>query len=439
MTTTSLVSSILALLLAAMPATLGFAEPTNFIREVHFGETPVRVNGWRSHFTFDPPRKHPADSGGPLQSPLAVPESTDASRPAAMFGRMEDQPAAALKLPSLEELKVPRVAGLPGVTLAQAGTPAPQPKAPADCAALEDDLFIDLKEVVKAGCTPSEKQIAKLLDNPVSNLVALWVQFDAVQLRVPQTGDTEVLYKLQVIPTFPLSLGSSDWILVNRVVFPFYSAPINKGFGDFVGLTPTAILSNPSFSGVLADPFARTTGFGDLVYVGLLAPKESTKLGATGGRLIWGVGPTLMVPTASEAVLGTGKVSLGPAAVVAYLGPEWTFGLFPQHWWSVGGNPTRADVAFTNIQYFVSYAPPWDPKAQWRIGLSPNIAIDWKARGDKITVPVGLGIGRMLSIGQLPVQVHIEAEYAVIHPHDRAGSRWDFRFYFIPVIPTFLF
>jgi hypothetical protein len=204
-------------------------------------------------------------------------------------------------------------------------------------------------------------------------------------------------------------------------------------------LAPDAILSNPSFSGVLADPYDRTTGFGDMVYVGLLAPKTSLKIEATGGMLIWGAGPTMMFPTASEAVLGTGKFSLGPAAVVGYLGPEWSVGLFPQHWWSVGGDPQRAAVSVTNLQYFLYYAPPWDAKAQWRIGMSPNITINWTARGDKLTVPVGLGIGRLFNIGPLPVQVYIEAEYAVIHPDDRAGSRWDIRLYLTPVLPTFLF
>jgi hypothetical protein len=447
--TPSLVASILAVLLAAMPATRVFAGQTNPVREVQFDETPVRTNRSLSHlatgphqaytFRFDPPRTRPADTGVQIQRLLAVPGGTDPAPSAGTFGRMAAATSTTMTLPPLEELRVPAVTGRQWVSVAQAGPPAPGQKAPVDCAALVEDLFIDLKEVVKAGCMPSEKQIAKLLDNPVGNFVALPVQVDAVQVKVPQTGETEVLYKLQFTPTFPISLGRSDWNLINRVVFPVYSAPLNKGVGDLVGLTPGAILSSPSFSSVLADPYDRTTGFGDMVYVGLLAPKKSLKIAATGGMLIWGAGPTMMFPTASEAVLGTGKFSLGPAAAVGYLGPEWTVGLFPQHWWSVGGNSQRAEVNLTNLQYFLFYAPPWDPKAQWRIGMSPNITINWTARGDKLTVPVGLGIGRLFSLGPLPVQVTIEAEYAVIHPDDKAGSRWDVRVYLTPVIPAFLF
>ena len=432
-----------------MPATRVFAEQTNLVREVQFDETHGGTNRSLSHratdphqayaFTFDPPRTHPADTEVPIPRRLAVPGGTDPAPSAGTFGRMAAPTATPLTLPPRGDLRVPVVTGRQRVSVAQAGPPAPEQQASVDCAALVEDLFIDLKEVVRAGCMPSEKQIAKLLDNPVGNFVALPVQIDAVQIRIPQTGDTEWLYKFQFTPTFPISLGPSDWNLINRVVFPVYSAPLNKGFGDLIGLAPDAILSSPSFSSALADPYDRTTGFGDLVYIGLLAPKQSIKIDATGGMLIWGVGPTMMFPTASEAVLGTGKFSLGPAAVAGYLGSEWTFGLFPQHWWSVGGNPQRAAVSVTNLQYFLYYAPPWDPKAQWRIGMSPNITINWKARGDKVTVPVGLGIGRMFSIGLLPVRVDVEAEYAVIHPDDKAGSRWDVRLYLTPVLPTFLF
>ena len=353
--------------------------------------------------------------------------------------RLMDDPAfATSKLPPIAQLNVPDLAGTEKTTLAQAGTPAPDRKKTVDCAALQQDLFIDLKEVVKAGCTPSEAQIAKLMDNPVGNFAAVFFQSDYIQFEGPRT-DTKVVHKLQIMPTFPISLGS-DWNLINRVVFPFLSVPVNKGFGECMGATPGSILTDcPNFPGLLADPYDRTTGFSDLTYVGLAAPKKPIKIESTGGAIIWGVGATSMFPTASEDVLGTGKYNLGPSAVVGYLGREWIFGIFPQHWWSVGGTSKRADVNLTNIQYFLYYVPPWDPKAQWRIGMSPTISIDWKAKGDKLTFPVGLGIERMFEIGQLPVFIQLEVEYSVIHPEDRIGSRWDFRLNIIPVIPTFLF
>ena len=336
------------------------------------------------------------------------------------------------------QLSVTDSVGTEKTTLAQNGTPAPDQKKTVDCAALQQDLFIDLKEVVKAGCTPSQAQIAKLMDNPVGNLVAVFFQYDYTQFKGPRI-DTKVVHKLQIIPMFPINLGS-DWNLINRVVFPFLSVPVNKGFGKCMGAAPGSILAScPNFPSLLADPFDRTTGFSDLTYVGLASPKKPIKIESTGGKVIWGIGPTSMFPTASQDVLGTGKFSLGPSAVVGYLGREWLFGIFPQHWWSVGGESKRADVNLTNIQYFLYYVPPWDPKAQWRIGMSPTVSIDWKAKGDKLTFPVGLGIERMFAIGQLPVFIQLEVAYSVIHPEDKVGSRWNFRLNIIPVIPTFLF
>jgi len=311
-------------------------------------------------------------------------------------------------------------------------------KPPVDCAALRQDLFIDLKEVVKAGCTPSEAQIATLLENPVSNLVAVPFQYDYIQLKAPSADITKPLHRFQIMPTFPLGLGR-DWNLINRVVFPFLRVPINEGFGDCIGMAPGWINTCPSFPDALADPFKPTGGFGDMIYVGLVSPKKVIKIESTGGAVLWGVGPTTMFPTASDEVLGFGKYGLGPAGVVAYLGRTWTLGIFAQQWWSIAGDSRRNDISLANIQYFVYYKPPWNPEAQWRIGMSPNISINWKAEGDKTVLPIGLGISRMIQIGPLPVEISIEADYSVLHPDDKPGSRWDIRVYFVPVIPTFMF
>jgi len=329
------------------------------------------------------------------------------------------------------------------IAVAAAGTwgyaqEAPAPKSER-CAALEQDLFIDLKEVVKAGCTPSMAQISKLLENPVANFVSIPFQYDYITLNGPNIPDTKTVHRLQITPTFPVSLGR-NWSLINRVVVPWLSMPINKEFGDCVGMAASEILSCPSFPVALQDPFDRTTGFGDMVYVGVVAPKKSIKIESTGGVVIWGVGTTTVFPTASEEVLGTGKYSLGPTAVFGYLGRTWTAAIFPQQWWSVGGNDSRSNVNFTNIQYFIYYAPPGlDPDAAWRIGMSPNISINWEAEGDKVTFPIGLGVSRMINIGPLPVNISGEVDYSVIHPGDKAGSRWNARIYVTAVMPTFVF
>ena len=122
--------------------------------------------------------------------------------------------------------------------------------------------------------------------------------------------------------------------------------------GNLIGMSPYGVLTDRDFPDVVNDPFDRTSGFGDLAYVGVFSPKQPIRF-ANGGKMVWGFGPTAMFPTAEKDVLGTGKYALGPAFVAAYLGEDWTLGFFPQHWWSVGGDSRRKDVSLTNIQYFI--------------------------------------------------------------------------------------
>ncbi|WP_047336702.1 hypothetical protein [Pseudomonas protegens] len=307
---------------------------------------------------------------------------------------------------------------------------------PETCRQLQENFDIDLKQVVKAGCEPSTEQIAKLMDNPVGNLVLLFNQFDYTALKGPHSNGTRYLGKYSFMPTFPISLGE-DWNLINRLPISYVSAPVNRKAGKLVGLSPYEVLSDRDFPALIEDPFQRTSGFGDLAYVGVFSPKEPLRF-AGGGKLVWGVGPTAMFPTAEQDVLGTGKYSLGPAFVAAYLGPDWTLGVFPQHWWSVAGDGRRKDVSLSNIQYFIQRALPGP--AQWRIGMTPNVTVNWKADGgNKVTFPIGLGAGRIFNVGKLPVRISGEVQYSAIHPDDQIGSGWNFRLSFIPVIPTFMF
>lgn len=308
---------------------------------------------------------------------------------------------------------------------------------PEKCHQLQQDFDIDLKEVVKAGCEPSTEQISRLMDNPVGNLVLLFNQYDYTALKGPHSNGTRMLGKYSFMPTFPISLGE-DWNLINRLPISYVSAPVNRKAGNLIGMGPNEILHDRGdFTSVVQDPFDRTSGFGDLAYVGVFSPKEPIRF-AGGGKMVWGFGPTAMFPTAEEDVLGTGKYSLGPAFVAAYLGPDWTLGVFPQHWWSVGGDSKRKDVSLTNVQYFIQRAIP-GPE-QWRIGMTPNVTVNWKAEGgNKVTFPIGIGAGRIFNFGKLPVRISGEIQYSAIHPDDLISSRWNFRLSFIPVIPTFMF
>ena len=88
-------------------------------------------------------------------------------------------------------------------------------------------------------------------------------------------------------------------------------------------------------------------------------------------------------------------------------------GLFPQYWWSVSGTNRRREMSQANIQYFI-----WRSLGGgWQLGMSPNITYDRKADGPNAwTVPIGLGVTKVVKFGKLPVKFQIEAQAMVIHP-----------------------
>jgi hypothetical protein len=276
--------------------------------------------------------------------------------------------------------------------------------------------------------------ISEAMNNPISELIIAWNQFDAMQIHFPGTSlyheRDEWAYRYQFVPTFPVPLGE-HWNWVSRVVVPVVSVPLKQEVGKLLQLDPGGNLRPGRALPSDLDPFGRTTGFGDMAYVGLVGPKQAPKV--AGGRLFLAAGPTFLFPSASEAILGQGKWQAGPSFAAGLITEHWRMGVFPQQWWSFAGDDHRQSVSQLNLQYFLFYAPT----PNWDIGMSPNMFVNWNATsGNKLTFPIGLGIHRNFSISQLPVSLGIEAHYSVVHPNDSPGPRWDVRIYFMPLVPA---
>ena len=299
-----------------------------------------------------------------------------------------------------------------------------------DCDALLEDSEVDLDRAVDAGCQLTPEQISRLMDNPVGEMISVPLQYDRLTVEEPIFGTDQTIETIKLIPTFPIRMG--DWNLVNRVVLPFVKLPVDDAAFDLASFDPQSLDAQLEGPPNIPDPFAgSTSGFSDIVYVGLLTPKKTNKIG--NGKLIWAVGPTVVIPTASKDYLGQGKLQVGPAAALAYLGKDWTLGLFPQHWWSVAGDDDRRSVSKTNIQYFIYRRLP----DQWSIGASPTISIDWKQdEGSRVNLPIGLGVNKTTFLGRLPVRLGVEASYYVLRADNGLKPEFGLTFSITPSIPA---
>jgi hypothetical protein len=114
------------------------------------------------------------------------------------------------------------------------------------------------------------------------------------------------------------------------------------------------------------------------------------------------------------------------------MGKEWIVGGLLNQWWSFAGQDNRPETSSMNFQYFLYYLIP----GGWQVGMSPNIQVNWKAEpGNKLTLPIGFGAGKLFKIGKLPLKLTLEIDYALVKPEDY-GQRWTIRFQMIPVIPA---
>lgn len=241
---------------------------------------------------------------------------------------------------------------------------------------------------------------------------------------------------------FPKKLND-DWNLINRVVWTVPSVPIDQDKVDDLGS------SGPSFSpgtpgapgsGSLIDAIGgRTTGWGDMYYVGLFAPNKGIDM--LSGKFLWGAGFDVSFPTGTEDVLTSNKWSAGPSGLAVYMGETWKLGGLVQQYWDFAGKDKDSngfpvsDVNTTNLQYFAFYSL----NATDSIGASPNIIVDWEAdNGDRLTLPLGIGYSTTKKFGNVPVRMGLEFHYNVVRP-DNVGADWNVRFYLIPAAPSALF
>src|SRR5262245_34691897 len=77
-----------------------------------------------------------------------------------------------------------------------------------------------------------------------------------------------------------------------------------------------------------------TNGIGDSTQSLFLSPAHPR-------TLIWGVGPVFTIPSATDTILGTGKVLLAPTAVILVTPRPSVIGVLVNNQWSVGGDPNR--------------------------------------------------------------------------------------------------
>ena len=253
-------------------------------------------------------------------------------------------------------------------------------------------VFLSFVLLVGTGIVPAEQagggDLRAATQNPISAMYSLPFKFSFD--NGADNGDANML---NIQPVLPVTVG--DWNLVSRIIIPLADAP-----GGIPGLPSNPGVGDPSESG-------RTSGLGDINYSIFFNPLE------TKGSLIWGIGGSVTAPTASDDRLGSGKWSAGPTAV-GLVQPGWgTYGLLLRHLWSFAGDDDRRGVSQSLLEPFVNY----NLDNGWYLISDSVVTVDWKIdSGDKVTLPLGGGVGKIFKIGKQAMNARVEAYSNVVKP-----------------------
>ena len=249
-------------------------------------------------------------------------------------------------------------------------------------------------------------ELSKEIANPLAQIWNLSFQYNYTKIKGDLVDGNEHIQTGLFQPVLPIPLGD-QYTFFARPVVTYIEGPTGLGI---TGGTP----SNPIGQGT-----KRSAEFGDLILpVGI---GEVNTLGWS-----WGLGATFIFPTSQNDLLGSHQYQAGPTALALWANDDWMIGAHLQHWRGFADDGKsnndplikaahERDLNHTDVQYFIVHHLP----NAWQLRASPHVTMDWEASsGNKLTLPIGIGIGKMFKIGPMPVMLMAEYQKSVISPDD---------------------
>jgi hypothetical protein len=243
--------------------------------------------------------------------------------------------------------------------------------------------FIAMAQEKLAPAATDAAELAKKLANPVASLISLPFQ-NNTDVGIGEFNGSKNTLNIQ--PVIPIKL-SPKLNLIARVVLP--------------------LISQHNVTG----KDSHDSGLSDAVVSAFFSPAEAKN------GVVWGAGPAFLVPTATDDLLGTKKLGVGPTALVLKQTHGWTYGALVNQIWSVTGDENRANVNQLYLQPFLTHN--W--KSGAGVGLTGEITQNWE--GSTTTAFIVPTISGITKLGKQIISLAVGPRIQVAAPN---GNKADF-------------
>jgi hypothetical protein len=206
-------------------------------------------------------------------------------------------------------------------------------------------------------------ELARKLANPLANIHAILYENDVFFFNSENGKNKGELYSFQLKPVWAVDVEEEGYSVIFRAIIPLN--------GRFRSVT---------------DNFGRIWGLGDMGLEIFIAPKTSS-------TWKWGIGPQFSFETRSQPQLGGTGYGIGlTGVIVGSISSQISLALLANQAWSLDSKHSIA-----SIQPFLSYHFRSVPGLH--IHYRQATTINWKTRGAKVNLPIGVGIGRTWAFG----------------------------------------
>jgi len=235
----------------------------------------------------------------------------------------------------------------------------------------------------------SVEEMTKKRQNPVEGLRSIYLQ----SVLIPNTGEGGTAQSYSVQPVYPFKLGE-NLKLITYTIIPVQYLP-------------------------KLDPAGESAfGLGNILFNGYFSPIKKE------GKLVYGGGPAIQIPTRTDSQLGSSALSIGPSALLYYAGDKASGGLVMQNFWSLGATGSNR-VDLFSAQYMAYY----NFTKGWFASSNSTIEANWLAPSDqRWLVPIGGGAGKTFQIGEKFYCATGQLFYNAVKP-DYVGN-WEIIFQF---------